>query len=186
MNRRTKIIATIGPSCADETTMKAMVEAGMDVARLNLSHGTIDDHLERLKQLRSISESVGRPVGVMADLPGPKVRLGSFDEQVALQINDEILLEPGEGKSVAGHFSVGYESLLADVHKGDRLAIGDGSIVLEVIDHTSTSLKARVLYGGNVQGRPGLHIPSDRLKLTTPTPDDMRYLDAMVENDIDM
>ena len=186
VKRRTKIIATIGPSCADETTMKAMVEAGMDVARLNLSHGTIDDHLQRLAQLRSIAEVVGRPIGVMADLPGPKVRLGSFEEPANLHINDEILLEPGDGMSSGHHFIVGYESLLADIREGDRLAVGDGSIVLEVFDHTNTALRARVLYGGSVQGRPGLHIPSDRLKLTTPTDDDLRYLDAMVEHDIDM
>ncbi len=186
VKRRTKIIATIGPSCADETTMKAMVEAGMDVARLNLSHGTLDDHLQRLAQLRQIADSVGRPVGVMADLPGPKVRLGSFDEPVHLHINDELLLEPGEGKSQAGHFTVGYDSLLSDIRKGDRLAVGDGSIVLEVYEHTDTALLARVLFGGTVQGRPGLHIPSDRLKLSTPTPQDLVYLDAMVEHDVDM
>lgn len=186
VKRRTKIIATIGPACADETTMKAMVEAGMDVARLNLSHGTLDDHLERLAQLRRIADGVGRTVGVMADLPGPKVRLGSFDGPVNLHINDEILLEPGDGKSIAGHFTVGYESLLTDIHLGDRLAVGDGSIVLEIVEHTENALKARVLFGGTVQGRPGLHIPSDRLKLATPTPDDLLLLDAMVDADIDM
>lgn len=186
MNRRTKIIATIGPSCADETTMKAMVEAGMDVARLNLSHGTIDDHLERLSQLRSVAETVGRPVGVLADLPGPKVRLGSLEEPLSLAVNDEIDLVPGEGTSVAGRFTVGYDSLLADVHLGDKLAIGDGSIVLQVIDHRDDALRVQVLFGGNVQGRPGLHIPSDRLKLATPTDQDLKYLDAMIEADVDM
>lgn len=186
MKRRTKIIATIGPACADETTMKAMVEAGMDVARLNLSHGTIEEQLERLAQLRRIAEGAGRPVGIMADLPGPKVRLGSLDAPLALEIDDEILLEPGIDKSVKGHFGVGYDTLLADIHKGDRLAVGDGSIVLEVLDHTDSALKTRVLFGGNVQGRPGLHIPSDRLKLSTPTDEDLRLLDAMVEADVDM
>jgi pyruvate kinase len=166
--------------------MKAMVEAGMDVARLNLSHGSLDEHLERLSHLRRIADVVGRPVGVMADLPGPKVRLGMFDERVVLEVGDEILLEPGSGTSEPGRFTVGYDTLLSDIREGDRLAVGDGSIVLEVFDHTANALKARVLFGGAVQGRPGLHIPSDRLKLTTPTPDDLRLLDAMVEQDIDM
>ncbi len=186
MNRRTKIIATIGPSCADETTMKAMVEAGMDVARLNLSHGAIDDHLERLGQLRKVAEVVGRPIGVLADLPGPKVRLGSLESPLALAVNDEIDLVPGDGMSVAGRFTVGYESLLADIHVGDKLAIGDGSIVLQVIEHNNDSLRVQVLFGGNVQGRPGLHIPSDRLRLATPTDVDLKYLDAMIEADVDM
>ncbi len=188
VKRRTKIIATIGPACADETTMKAMVEAGMDVARLNLSHGVLEDHIERLAQLRRISDSVGRPIGVMADLPGPKVRLGSFQEPVDLPIGHEINLRPGDGSelSTGDDFIVEYESLLADIYSGDRLAVGDGSIVLEVIDHTGDALRARVLFAGTVQGRPGLHIPSDRLKLTTPTAQDLRYLDAMVDADIDM
>ncbi len=158
----------------------------MDVARLNLSHGTIDEHINRLKQLREIAEVVGRPVGVMADLPGPKVRLGSFAEPTQLNINDEILLEPGTGTSSDERFFVDYESLLQDIQIGDRLAVGDGSIVLDVVDHLDNSLRARVMFGGNVQGRPGLHIPSDRLKLSTPTDNDLRLLDAMVENDIDM
>ncbi len=158
----------------------------MDVARLNLSHGDVEDHITRLHQLREIADSVGRPIGVMADLPGPKVRLGMFEEPLVLSLNDEILLEPGDGPSKTDRFMVGYEGLLTDVHTGDRLAIGDGTIVLDVVEHLDSALKARVMYGGTVQGRPGLHIPSDRLKLTTPTAADLRLLDAMVENDVDM
>ena len=122
----------------------------------------------------------------MADLPGPKVRLGMFESPMALSYNDEVLLEPGDGNSTEDRFMVGYDSLLQDIQTGDRLAIGDGTIVLDVIEHLDSALKARVMFGGNVQGRPGLHIPSDRLKIPTPTPQDLRYLDAMVENDIDM
>ncbi len=158
----------------------------MDVARLNLSHGDLDGHIARLHQLREIADTVGRPLGIMADLPGPKVRLGTFEEPLDLAINDEVLLEPGDGPSRADVFTVGYESLLQDVQTGDRLAIGDGTIVLDVVEHRDSALKARVMFGGTVQGRPGLHIPSDRLKLTTPTADDLRLLDAMVENDVDM
>ena len=158
----------------------------MDVARLNLSHGSIDEHIERLHQLREIADVVGRPVGVMADLPGPKVRLGSFAAPTRLSINDEILLEPGTGTSTGDRFFVDYDSLLRDVQLGDRLAVGDGSIVLDVVEHLNNSLRVRVMFGGNVQGRPGLHIPSDRLKLSTPTAEDLRLLDAMVENDVDM
>jgi len=163
-----------------------MMEAGMDVARLNLSHGDLDQHIVVLRELRNIADTVGRPLGIMADLPGPKVRLGSFKEPLTLDINDEILLEPGDGQSSRDRFFVGYDGLLHDIQMGDRLAIGDGSIVLDVVDHLDSALKARVMFGGNVQGRPGLHIPSDRLKLTTPTANDLRMLDAMVENDIDM
>jgi pyruvate kinase len=186
VKRRTKIIASIGPACSDESTMKEMVEAGMDVARLNLSHGTLDEAIERLHQLRHISELAGRPIGVMADLPGPKVRLGELVQPVNLEVDSEIRLEPGHGPSTGEHMFVDYEGLLTDVQVGDKLAIGDGSIILEVVDHEPTSLRARVRFGGLTQGRPGLHIPSDRLKLSTPTPEDLRLLDAMVEQGVDM
>lgn len=186
MNRRTKIIASIGPASSDESTLKAMVEAGMDVARLNLSHGGLDDAVDRLHQIRRIAESCGRVVGIMADLPGPKVRLGQLESPVDLQVNSEVLLEPGNGTSTADRLFVDYESLLSDVQLGDNLAIGDGSIILEVIEHLPDALRARVLFGGVTQGRPGLHIPSERLRLTTPTPHDLTLLDAMVTEGVDM
>ena len=186
VNRRTKIIATIGPASSDESTLKSMVEAGMDVARLNLSHGTIDEAVETLRVLRHISDIADRPLGVMADLPGPKVRIGELDGAVDIPMDSELLLEPGEGPSTAKRMTVDYEGLLSDVQLGDKLAVGDGTIVLTVTGHTGDALKARVLFGGRTQGRPGLHIPSDRLKLTTPTRHDLRLLDAMVEQDVDM
>lgn len=158
----------------------------MDVARLNLSHGTVDEAIERLHQIRSISEAAGRHVGVMADLPGPKVRIGKLAEPVQFEVGADLDLEPGAGTSTADRLFVDYEDLLNDVHVGDKLAIGDGAIIFEVVDYTPNSLKARVLFGGRTQGRPGLHIPSDRLRLTTPTPHDLKLLDVMVDQGVDM
>ena len=186
MSRSTKIIASIGPASSDEVTIKAMIEAGMDVARLNLSHGSVDESIERLHQIRKIAVATGREVGVMADLPGPKVRIGLVEPPVTIKVDDEIDLVPGEEPSSNGTFTVDYDRLLIDVRVGDRLSIGDGSMILEVFDSKPDALRSRVLYGGVVQGRPGLHIPSDRLQLTTPTPHDLKLLDAMVEHDIDM
>ena len=187
VNRRTKIVATIGPASANETTLKAMVEAGMDVARLNLSHGTLEEHIDRVHQIRRIAQSAGREVGVLADLPGPKVRVAAFEEPVNLVVDKEIFLAPGDPDDVStgDRLLVDYEGLLSDVRVGDRLAIGDGAIVLEVTDHLDTQLRAQVLFGGRTQGRPGLHIPSDRLNISTPTREDLRLLDAMIETDVD-
>ena len=183
VHRRTKIIATIGPQSDDESVMVDMIHAGMDVARLNLSHGTLEDSIARFNRVRSAAATVGKHVGILVDLPGPKVRIGKIEEPVTLAEGDVIDLTPGtlEDTSTAKVFSVDYASLLTDVQVGDRLAIGDGSIVLEVTGHGSDSLKATVLYSGLVQGRPGLHIPSDRLKISTPTEEDLRLLDAFVE-----
>jgi pyruvate kinase len=188
VKRRTKIIATIGPASEDEATLKSMIQAGMDVARINLSHGGLDTALERYQRVRSVAASAGRPIGTLVDLPGPKVRLGSLAEPLLLQVGDELDLVPGgaQDQSVRGRLVVQYESLLTDVHPGDRLAIGDGQIVLEVVDGGTDSLRARVLFGGLTQGRPGLHIPSDRLRITTPTRHDLRFLDAFVDAGVDI
>ncbi len=160
----------------------------MDVARLNLSHGTLEDSLARFHRVRSAAATVGKHVGIMVDLPGPKVRIGKLDESVMLDVGAIIDLTPGSADDVSSAtvFSVDYETLLSDVQPGDRLAIGDGSIVLEVTGYGTDSLKAKVLYGGRTQGRPGLHIPSDRLKISTPTEEDLRLLDAFVEVGTDM
>ena len=132
MNRRTKIIASIGPTSTSDAVLKDMVEAGMDVARINLSHGTVDDGLEVLHRIRAVSESLNKNIGIMADLPGPKVRIGKLDDPINLEPNSEILLSPDEGPSTSERFTVDYSGLLTDVRVGDRLAIGDGSIIIQV------------------------------------------------------
>ncbi len=185
MNRRTKIIASIGPASSSDAVLKDMIEAGMDVARINLSHGTVDDGLEIFHRIRSVSESLNRTVGILADLPGPKVRIGKLPEPTDLVPDTHILLSPDEGPSSKDRFTVDYSGLLSDVRVGDRLAIGDGAIILQVDEHAGDALKARVLFGGTIQGSPGLHIPSDRLKMSTPTPHDLKLLDAFVEAGVD-
>ena len=99
---------------------RELIEAGMDVARLNLSHGTLEDSLERFHRLRAVSEAVGKPIGIMADLPGPKVRLGKFEETVELDVGAELLLQPGNDTSTAKRLFVDYDTLLTDVMPGDR------------------------------------------------------------------
>jgi pyruvate kinase len=186
MNRRTKIIASIGPASDDEATLKDMMEAGMDVARVNLSHGTLEDGLERFRRVRTVAESSNKNVAVLADLPGPKVRLGLFESPRQLTTGDELFLTPGTEPCTDEVLTVDYESLLNDVLEGDKLIVGDGSVVLRVIGSTADKLRARVEYGGNVMGKPGLHIPSERLKFSTPTDEDLRLLDAFVTAGIDM
>ncbi len=186
MNRRTKIIASIGPASDNEATLKDMIEAGMNVARINLSHGTLEEALDRYKRIRSVAEFMGANVGILADLPGPKVRLGLFEEPRVLETGSTFRLTPGRGPSGEDTFTVDYDTLLHDMHPGDRLIVGDGSVVFEVTDIARDALVVNVAYGGKIQGKPGLHIPSDRLKVTTPTTEDLRLLDAFVTAGIDM
>ncbi len=187
MSRRTKIVATIGPASDDDVTLRALIEAGMDVARVGLAHGTIDDGLTRYRAIRRVAATAGRPVGILVDLPGPKVRAASFGEDgVDLADGSKIALRVGQGSSTAKSIEVDYESLVADVHIGDRLRIGDGGVAIEVTDRSADSLTARVIGGGRVRGRPGIHVPADRLTISTPTPDDFRAIDAFVDAGVDM
>ncbi len=187
MSRRTKIIASIGPASDDPRVLKGLVQAGMDIARINLSHESLDLALERYHRIRAVASELGRPVGILADLPGPKVRLGKLPgDGVLLVDGQEFLVTPGTGASTTEVFQVDYEDLLSDIHEGDQLVFGDGAVQVQALGRDGDHLRVRVNHGGHLTGRPGIHIPSDRLRIATPTPEDLRFLDAFVEVGIDM
>jgi pyruvate kinase len=187
MTRRTKIIATIGPASDSEPMLKGLMAAGMDVARLGLAHDSLDSALERYRRVRHVAEGFEHPVGVLVDLPGPKVRSGTLPESGVELVEGAVWrLAPGTGPGGDGVIEVDYEALLTDVHPGDPLAFGDGAVTVEVEGVAGDHLVARVVHGGVIRGRPGVHIPSDRLRITTPTPDDLRLADAFVEAGVDM
>ena len=187
MLRRTKIVATIGPASDDETTLRAMIGAGMDVARLGLAHGTIDEAIGRLHRIRRIAEEEGTRVGILVDLPGPKVRAASFGETaVDLATGSSVELRIGVTGSDASVIEVDYDGLLTDMQVGDRITVGDGRVVLEINDKSTDKLVATVTYGAQLSGRPGIHIPSDRLRIATPTDADLRALDAFIDLNVDM
>src|SRR3954454_8484179 len=174
MSRRTKIVATLGPACDGDATLAKLLYAGVDVVRLNLSHGTWDEHATRLAQGRAWPAELGRAIGVLADLPGPKIRAGQFPEGgVALVAGSFLRLRPGEQMSTAGLIHVDYPSLLDDLRAGDRLIIGDGAISLRLVAVGPDEAEALIETGGRTQGRPGVHLPSERMRLTTPTADDL-------------
>ncbi|MFM7069555.1 MAG: pyruvate kinase [Actinomycetes bacterium] len=187
MARRTKIVATIGPASDSPQVLRAMVEAGMDVARLGLAHGSLDESIARFHAVRAAADDIGRAVGILVDLPGPKVRLASFEANgVTLETGSEVLLVPGRTTSDARVLGVDYEQLLDDVRPGDVLAVGDGAVLLRVDSIDGDRATAQVTFGGSTQGRPGLHVPSDRLRMHTPTPDDLVKLEAFLELNVDM
>jgi pyruvate kinase len=174
MTRRTKIVATIGPASDSPDALLRLMRAGMNVVRLNLSHGHIDEHLERLRRVRAAAAELDLPIGVLADLPGPKVRAGQFpDGGVSLTAGSFVHLKPGTSLSDAGTIFVEYDTLLQDVSVGDRVILGDGAISMQVMTMTESYAEAIIETGGRTQGRPGVHLPSDRLSLTTPTDEDL-------------
>jgi len=182
MDSRTKIVATLGPASRPPEVLDAMLRAGTDVVRLNLSHGTLEEHLLSMAAVREAAERVGQVVAVLADLPGPKVRSGRFPEGgVELVGGAPVRLRSGEGDSDAERITVDYPSMSHDLHPGDRVVLGDGAISLLVDAIEGDEVCCTVATGGRVQGRPGVHLPSARMRLTTPTEDDIVLGRAMAE-----
>ncbi|MEZ5295626.1 MAG: pyruvate kinase [Ilumatobacteraceae bacterium] len=186
MTRRTKIVATIGPASEDPATLEALFRAGVDVARLNLSHGPVESHLEKLVIVRAAADRVGKHVGVLADLPGPKVRAGKFvDGGIHLDAGASLRLRPGLDPSSDDLIHVDYPTLLDDLRPGDPVIIGDGGICLRVESVDDSEAAAIVQTGGRAQGRPGVHIPSENLRLSTPTEEDLVLAEQMAEAGVD-
>ncbi len=187
MPRRTKIIATVGPASESEPVLRGLIRAGMDVARLGMAHSSLEENAERLALIRRLAAEEGRAVGVLVDLPGPKVRSAGFGEDpVEFALGAEVQLRVGDRGSRATVVEVDYEAFFHDVEPGDRLSLGDGRVILELGEQDGERMAARVVHGGVLSGRPGVHIPSEHLSLTAPTPEDLRATEFFVEHDVDM
>ncbi len=184
MQRRTRIVATVGPASASR--IGELTDAGVDVFRLNLSHGRIADHLAVSATIRAESNKRHRHIGVLADLPGPKVRAGQFPEGGGFwHAGDRVVLIEGEDLSTLERIEVDYPGLAGDVRAGDRIIIGDGAIALVVEDVVLGEVRAMVTTGGSVQGRPGVHLPAERSRLTAPTEEDLDMVAAVVAAEVD-
>ncbi|MGB2393330.1 MAG: pyruvate kinase, partial [Poseidonia sp.] len=134
--RRTRIVATIGPACDDRATLKALMEAGADVCRFNYSHGEPEDKTDLYRRVRDIEDELGRPTCILADLPGPKLRLGTFPEVDMLEEGSEITLVCGQVSvetTNGTHFPVEYAGLSAELKTGDPILLADGLIRLTVL-----------------------------------------------------
>jgi len=163
MNRRTKIVCTLGPATSSRERIEELVLAGMDVARLNLSHGTHDDHRAVYERIREVSNATGRAVGVLLDLQGPKIRLGEFEGgQAALEAGDTFTITTEESEAPMGSAflaSTTYGALAHDVKPGDQVLIDDGNIRLEVLETDGVRVKTRVIEGGPVKDHKGINLP---------------------------
>jgi pyruvate kinase len=181
VTRRTKIVATVGPASADPLALEKVLRSGADVCRLNLSHGPLEEHLGRLATVRQVAGRLGKHVAVMADLPGPKIRAGSFpDGGVDLPPGAVVSLVAGDQPSTAARIAVDYPDLLTHVDVGERVVLGDGEISMRVTSKAGDAFVAEVESGGRTQGRPGIHLASERLALHAPTDEDLELAEAMV------
>ncbi|MFF5404913.1 pyruvate kinase [Streptomyces misionensis] len=159
--RRAKIVCTLGPATDSYAQIKALVEAGMDVARFNLSHGTRAEHEERYQRVRKAADETGRSVGILADLQGPKIRLGRFDEgPVLLERGDTFTITVEDGVAGDRHgCGTTYAGLAGDVAPGERVLVDDGRVCLEVTAVDGPRVRTRVVEGGMVSDHKGLNLP---------------------------
>jgi pyruvate kinase len=166
MSRRAKIVATLGPASSSPEQITELVAAGLDVARLNMSHGTRESHLQVYRAVRAASDEAGRSVGVLVDLQGPKIRLGTFAA-------GQVQLKPGHFFTITADdvpgddmlASTTFPGLADDVRPGDQILVDDGRVVLEVLTARSGRVRTRVLVGGLVCDHKGLNVPAVRLSV---------------------
>jgi pyruvate kinase len=176
--RRTKIVATIGPACRDPETLARMVEAGLDVARLNFSHGTREEHAENVRRVREAASRAGRQVAILQDLPGPKLRIGPLREDlIDLRPGDELTLACGSEEPGDAHrISVGWPGLAGSVEAGDVIYLADGRIRLRVSASRDGEVDTTVEIGGALASRQGLNLPGNTRGLPAVPHEDLELL----------
>ncbi len=182
VTRKTKIVATIGPASRDPDTLRRMIEAGMDVARLNFSHGTVREHAETAKRVRDMAGRVGRPVAILQDLPGPKLRIGTLaGDLVELAPGDRVTFVCGDdGTGTAERMTVAHPALPSALKPKEVMYLADGSVRLRVraVRESDCEIDAEVEVGGAVASRQGLNIPSASDQLPSVPKEDLEYLRA--------
>lgn len=185
-DRRAKIVATIGPSTNTEDKLESALRAGMNVARLNFSHGSHDDHLKVINSLRKLSQELKSPVSILQDLQGPKVRVGRFEGgSISLQ-KDEIVtltIDPVLGKP--GLIPSDFKELSIACRPGNKILIDDGLFELEVISVDKTNVKAKVIYGGTLKDRKGMNLPGVNLPVDALTEKDLTDLEFGLNQKVD-
>ncbi len=186
-NRRAKIVCTLGPATDSLERVIELVEAGMNVARLNMSHGDHDTHLRRLRWVRQASESVGRPIGVFADLQGPKIRLGKVpDGPQDLEVGDRFTITTDDVPGTKERAGTTLQTLTNDVSPGDQILINDGAIELLALEVTDTDVVTEVVIGGRVSDHKGINLPGVAVSVPALTEKDAEDLVWALEHGVDM
>ena len=174
---KTKIVCTLGPASESREVMEQMIRAGMNIARLNFSHGDFASHERTIKNLRAASQSTGQRLAIMADLPGPKMRIGQFSkEPIELRIGEPFTLTTDNIVGDPSRVSVSFSRLPQAVKPGDRLYLNDGLIQLEVAKVDGADVGCRVLVGGELRSKKGLNLPGIDLGIRAFTEQDQRWL----------
>ncbi len=184
--RRTKIVCTLGPATATEDRIRELVESGMDVARLNFSHGEHADHAENYKKVRQASDHLGRAVGILADLQGPKIRLGRFiDGRTVWATGEEVRITVDDVDGTHDRVSTTYKELAKDAKPGDRLLVDDGKVGLTVLRVDKNDVVCRVTEGGPVSNNKGVSLPGMDVSVPALSEKDIEDLEFALKLGVD-
>lgn len=188
MKRKAKIVATIGPASDGEVMLERLITAGVNVARLNFSHGTHEQHAARIAAIRAVSERLDLAVGILQDLQGPKIRIGQLPASVQLEEGEQVTLYTAEDKAPDGSgqvIPVDFREFFESVQTGDRLLLNDGRLALEVDSTAEHTLKAHVLVGGLLTSHKGINLPGVQMRIPGFTPKDKADLAFGVAQGVD-
>ncbi len=184
--RRTKIICTMGPAVASEKSINKLIKAGMDTARLNFSHGSHDDHGWFVKTIRKCSGENGKPIAVLQDLQGIKIRVGSVqDGKIVLKNGSHIALKPGPGLTNNDTIYISYPALLTDLMPGQKVRIDDGLLELKVLKKEKNNLIAQVRQGGQLSHKKGVNFPDTKISVSPFTDKDREDIEFGVKVEVD-
>jgi len=182
MTRKTKIIATVGPSVNSKDGIKKLVEAGADVLRLNFSHGTNDDHSNVVKWARELDRSVA----IMQDIQGPKIRTGEIKDSTQLEEDNQIKITNKELISNENEIYISYKDLFKDINTGERIFIDDGQIVIRITKKTRSSMIGNIEIGGELRSNQGVAFPDSRLSVSAITKKDIEDIKFGKKLDVDI
>jgi len=184
--RKTKIITTIGPSSEDEKTFSKMLKAGVNVARLNFSHGDHDTHRKSIQLIKSVSKKAGIPVAILQDLSGPKIRTGEqYKDKINLRKGSKIVLTTKNCIGDEGRLYVNYKKLPREVKRGSIILIDDGKKRLEVISKDKDSVTCKVIVGGEIKAKRGVNIPGASLSISSLTQKDKKDVVFGIKENVD-
>jgi pyruvate kinase len=183
---RSKIVATVGPASNNPEMLEKLILAGVDVFRLNFSHGSHDVHSNVINTVRALNDKMRTQVSLLQDLQGPKIRTREIENgEVHIQEGDELVITTEKLVGNAKRISTTYESMPKDVSIGERILIDDGKIELEVIGKTDIEIKTRIIYGGSLKSRKGINLPNTKVSAPSLTEKDIEDLHFGLDNDID-
>jgi pyruvate kinase len=186
-SKKTKIVATVGPTSESKEMLHALANAGVNVFRLNFSHGTHADHLARLTKIREINEEFGFNLAILQDLQGPKIRIGLVAEKdgVLIEPGNKLILSNTEVLGTAEKVSTPYDGMYNDVKIGDRVLMDDGKLEVLVTGIDGTDVITEVIYGGYLKSKKGVNLPNTRVSMPSVTAKDYEDLDFGLENNVE-